>query len=97
MRYSKLHKAVLLLGMGGSTLALGGGSCASNAFYQRFFSDAGNAAIGLGADNVLTGVGTDFDAVVATPLTALVQAMWSQWVDLQFADDFPANNPGAVK
>jgi hypothetical protein len=84
------------LSLGGATFGIFGaaGPCTFANFgdYQTALTDSGEAVIQGVSDSVFGNVGADFDAIVRAPLTALVQAMWANFVDTRIQDDLP-NNP----
>lgn len=94
-RFQTLRRALVLLALGGSTLAVFGPvgfGCNYAQFgdYQKFFQTIGNTFIEDVADQV--SFGTDWDKYVSEPLTKFSQSVWANWLDWNIPDDLP-NNP----
>ncbi len=94
-RFQRLRRAVVLLALGGSTLAVFGPvgfGCNFAQFgdYQRLFQAVGNTLIEDVAEQV--SLGSDWDKYVAEPLTKFWQSIWANWLDRNIPDDLP-NNP----
>ena len=102
-RLLTLHRSLVLLALGGSTLAIfgatfgagipGGGCNYSNyANYQQLYTDSGKAVIQSLSDNLFGKIGKDYDKWVRTPTTVFAQGVWGNFVDAKLPDDLP-NNP----
>jgi hypothetical protein len=85
LRTSALGVALLSLG----TL----NACFANFIdYQNWATTVGKATIQTISDTTFANAGADFDAIVVTPTTTFVQALWANYVDSRLPDDIP-NNP----
>lgn len=88
--WSKVRRSLLVLALGGATLAtFGVDGCwyALNRDYENLFQASGDAIIDTVSDNVFGNIGTDFDAVVRIPATAFAQALWDNWVAVHVPND----------
>ncbi|MBP7744516.1 MAG: hypothetical protein KA383_00180 [Phycisphaerae bacterium] len=87
--WSKVRRSLLVLALGGATLAtFGVDGCwyALNRDYENLFQASGDAIIQTVSDNYFN-FGTDYNTVVRIPTTAFAQALWNNWVAVHVPND----------
>lgn len=87
--WSRVRRSVLVLALGGATLATFGiDGCwyALNQDYENLFQASGDAIIQTVSDNYFN-LGTDYNTVVRIPATAFAQALWDNWVAAHVPND----------
>ncbi len=97
-------RRIALIAVGGSVFALLGAgfpglsSCAQNRDIVTLYQAAGNGSIEAFSDGVLNDDvdDSDYDAIVREPVTDFFQALWSNWVWMQFPRD-PSDSDVAVE
>jgi hypothetical protein len=90
-----MKRRTTLLALGGSSLALLGSgfpglsSCAQNRDIVTLYQAAGNSSIAAVSDGVLNDnvANSDYDTIIREPVTDFFQALWSNWVWMQFPRD----------
>lgn len=88
------HK-LAVLSLGGSALLVGGSGTCQNDQFQAFFTGIGNAAIGQATHSAFADSGENVNTVFVPSFTSLLQAFWSSFIDLRFADSIPTRDPVA--
>lgn len=90
-------KALVLLSIGGSTLAFGlwnGAGCGNNLLNANlvdYYTAVGQGSIEAALDPAAA-IGSDFDAIVVQPVSTLLQDWWGNYVEQRFPLDIEPRN-----
>jgi hypothetical protein len=86
-KWSRLRRTLIVLALIGFALPQFGCYFAMNRDYEVLMQQIGSAVIKLISDNVFGNIGTDFDAVVRTPVTAFAQSLWNNYAAAYVPND----------